>query len=311
MPSAYSEIQYRQGTSEDYGKSEHNPNSIYFLTDTKQIFVGDDEYTTSALIIDHRPTDADKGEEGRLYICTEDGSSYVYINNMWLSIFDPDKVISSIASGECITCEPDPITSEGTVSHGVPEGAEETKADTTVEQIQLGKPFKVKQVDTDKFGHVVGFSDKEYKVPSAEELGTVFKFKGVVPTSTDLPEDNNLVGDVYYVTEDSAEFVWLGDSWEKLGPVVDLSGLIAKQPELSGYVTSFTNDGSLTSAGYTPESGVEAGTYGGSHSNAIVYPKISIDAYGRVTEAQNVPVEFADEDFVANRISYILEQFLP
>ena len=54
-------------------------------------------------------------------------------------------------------------------------------------------------------------------------LGTVFSFKGVVETLSDLPQDNNEPGYVYHVKELESEYVWIDDDstekWEELGPV--------------------------------------------------------------------------------------------
>ena len=54
-------------------------------------------------------------------------------------------------------------------------------------------------------------------------LGTVFDFKGVVEKVSDLPQENNETGDVYHVTEEQSEYVWIDDDgtekWEELGPV--------------------------------------------------------------------------------------------
>lgn len=69
---------------------------------------------------------------------------------------------------------------------------------------------------------------------SADEIGTVFNIKGDVPTYNDLPQTGNVVGDVYYVSDVSAGFVWLETTdhpsgyWEELGEPIDLSGYIEK-----------------------------------------------------------------------------------
>lgn len=69
---------------------------------------------------------------------------------------------------------------------------------------------------------------------SADEIGTVFNIKGDVPTFNDLPQTGNVVGDVYYVSDVSAGFIWLETTdhpsgyWEELGEPIDLSGYIEK-----------------------------------------------------------------------------------
>lgn len=53
-------------------------------------------------------------------------------------------------------------------------------------------------------------------------LGRVLTYKGSVESVDTLPAEGNTAGDVYYVKEVSAEYVWIVDdnvgSWEELGP---------------------------------------------------------------------------------------------
>lgn len=311
MPSTYSLIHFRQGTKEQFSQLTPDPNSVYFVVDTRQVYVGDKEYTTSALVIDHRPAEDEVGEEGRLYVCTEDGSSFVYVNGTWIAVYDPTlPTVKYVHAGDTIECSPDPITVEGTVSHGVPSGAKETVPDTTPVDLQLGQTFVVHEVHTDKFGHVVGLSDRQITMPTADEFGSVFKFKGVLETQDQLPPEGNSVGDVYYVTQESSEFVYLETGWEKLGPVVDLSGLVPKVPESAGYVSAFAEDGSLVSAGYVPESGVVEGIYGSTSESEVSVPSVSVDKYGRVTSAENKVMKIVSSDLVADYVAWTLDKFL-
>lgn len=73
-------------------------------------------------------------------------------------------------------------------------------------------------------------------------LGSVFSFKGTVANVAALPGADNKTGDVWHVTEKSAEYVWDGTNWEELGSTVDLSSYATKT-----YVDAkFTNpDGSF------------------------------------------------------------------
>lgn len=64
---------------------------------------------------------------------------------------------------------------------------------------------------------------------SIDEIGTVFTLKGGVATINDLPASGNRVGDVYYVNEVSAGYIWMTSEtypngyWEELGETIDLS----------------------------------------------------------------------------------------
>ena len=54
-------------------------------------------------------------------------------------------------------------------------------------------------------------------------LGTLQRLCGRVATVADLPVDPR-PGDTYIVTDRSSEFMFIGDTWEELGPMLDLSG---------------------------------------------------------------------------------------
>ena len=69
---------------------------------------------------------------------------------------------------------------------------------------------------------------------SLSDLGTVFTLKGGVATVSDLPATGNNIGDVYYVENLSAGFIWITSTaypngyWEELGETIDLSNYIEK-----------------------------------------------------------------------------------
>jgi len=73
---------------------------------------------------------------------------------------------------------------------------------------------------------------KKYTDKKIASLGRVFNYKGKVTTAQDLPTTGNRVGDVYYVVEADAEYVWIvkdgTETWEELGAVIDLSGYYTK-----------------------------------------------------------------------------------
>lgn len=312
MPTAYESLRHRTCTQSEYkALGSVDENSIYFLSDTHQIFVGSTEYTKSALAKESRPAEGEQGEEGRIYVCLEDGSSFAYVNGSWVALYDPTvEVVKQIHAGDCIECDPNPIFNVGTVSHGVPSGASETDPDLTSVKLKLGDIMYLNEVGTDKFGHVVEIAKRSVTLPSADELSTVFKFKGTLASSDLLPQTGNSVGDVYYVTDDSKEYVYLESGWEELGPVVDLSGLVSKEPDASGDVAAITEDGSIASAGYAPESGVQEGTYGSLSEAKASIPSVTFDKYGRAVSASTSDVAIASPEFASDVAHWMLEQFL-
>lgn len=61
------------------------------------------------------------------------------------------------------------------------------------------------------------------------KITAIFTFKGSKATEEELPESENVAGDVWLVSEDSSEYVWTGSAWEKLGFSVDLSSYATKE----------------------------------------------------------------------------------
>jgi len=55
------------------------------------------------------------------------------------------------------------------------------------------------------------------------QLEAVFHYKGSVTAIGDLPEENQIIGDVYNVEESGANYAWNGSAWDKLSETIDLS----------------------------------------------------------------------------------------
>ena len=51
------------------------------------------------------------------------------------------------------------------------------------------------------------------------DIANVYKYKGSVATVSDLPAENNIVGDVYNVEERGINYAWNGTAWDNLGEV--------------------------------------------------------------------------------------------
>ena len=65
MPNVNSKINFMVGTSESFDNLQtKDTDTLYFLTDTHQIFVGADEYTKSVRFLNAVPTSSTEGVEG-------------------------------------------------------------------------------------------------------------------------------------------------------------------------------------------------------------------------------------------------------
>ena len=57
------------------------------------------------------------------------------------------------------------------------------------------------------------------------DIEWIYKYKGSVPTSTDLPSIGNIVGDIYNVEDTDMNYAWNGVSWDPLGGVADVESI--------------------------------------------------------------------------------------
>ena len=61
-------------------------------------------------------------------------------------------------------------------------------------------------------------------------IPTVYKFKGTLEYFSDLPTDNNEIGDVYNILDDGYNYAWNGITWQILNISIDLT------PISQGYI---------------------------------------------------------------------------
>lgn len=76
-------------------------------------------------------------------------------------------------------------------------------------------------------------------------LASALTYKGQKATAAELPTEGNKCGDVWSVTDKSAEYVWIVDDeetgaghWEELGTTVDLSGYATKEKVATDIATA-------------------------------------------------------------------------
>lgn len=105
-------------------------------------------------------------------------------------------------------------------------------------------------------------AELEYSIEDLQSqidaFGNVFTLKGSVATISDLPAENNNVGDVYYVESEYVGYVWIDDNgserWEQLGLPVDLSNYVTSTDlttALEDYQEKLTAGTNITILGNT------------------------------------------------------------
>lgn len=180
-------IKLGQGVYDNYaGLAEKDQYQVYFTTDTKQIFVGADEYTKGTKTLAAEPTAATPGNPGTLYAVgagTDGGALYLCQGGTagaynWVRVADINDgtaTVESVAAGEGLeTADGQPITVSGTISHSVPQGAAVTTDGTTADGTTLafGGTVDVQGVATDKFGHVTSAAVHTLTLPTETVVST-------------------------------------------------------------------------------------------------------------------------------------------
>lgn len=177
-------VSYKQGTKATYlGLTTRYSNALYFCTDTKELFKGDDLYTDGLRFVQNYDAlpEFSKAADGVIYYAMEEGASYVLLpaRNGWLRL----------------SKEYDGITI-GANENGFIE----------VKAIPIGK--------------VTGLEERLESIEKAAVGGV--HYRGSVPTVDDLPTDAK-EGDLYEVEADNSEWCYNGTKWFEYGHTTDLS----------------------------------------------------------------------------------------
>lgn len=183
------QVKFKRGLYADYAALiPKDSGTIYFCTDTTQIFVGASEYTKGTKVVNAQPTAATPGNvgmmyayNGNLYLCTAvDNGSYTYVRVA--NVNDEAGTVTEITVGEGLDGSgQSSITTSGTISHAVPTNAAVTTNDIASSQTPaFGGSFSIPTFSTDKFGHAVSVADGTVTLPSETAINAT--------TTADSPE---------------------------------------------------------------------------------------------------------------------------
>ena len=147
----------------------------------------------------------------------------------------------------------------------------ETKADKATTLAGYGITDAYNKADVDgklalKLDTEVASTTYATKSELDAKVSSVYKYKGSVTTEEELPQEGNVVGDVYNVESDGSNYAWDGEKWDKLGGDVDLTAYLTKEEAGTTYATKteiptkLPNPQALT----IKYNGVQAFTYDGS-----------------------------------------------
>ena len=167
-------IAFKRGAFADL-PSTRDQDTFYLTSDTHQMYLGANEYTKGAKILNAEPTSSTVGEigvlyayNGNLYLCSAfDGTDYTYVRVA--NVNDLAEGVTSVAAGDGLETDITggaAISSTGTISHSIPSGAT-VVADATADATPaFGGTFAIQGVATDKFGHVTASTTHAITLPT-------------------------------------------------------------------------------------------------------------------------------------------------
>ena len=93
-----------------------------------------------------------------------------------------------------------------------------------------------------------GIEDAYTKTEVDAKVSSVYKYKGSVANEAALPQEDQVVGDVYNVEDTGMNVAWDGTKWDKLGSTVDLSAYMKTETANSTFATITTVNGKADKA---------------------------------------------------------------
>lgn len=234
-------VSYKQGTKATYlGLSEHLSTALYFCTDTKELFKGDDLYSDGLRLVGSYAElpSFTVAADGILYFCEDSGCGYVLnaARNGWICVIHgvDGETIAVNASG-LLSVKTVPVSSVAGLDEHITSIVEQEVSEltpevgiATSEQAGIVKPGAEFNVDAEgtlsleavEIAKVTGLEERLTNVEAAQVGGV--HYKGSVATVADLPEGAQQ-GDLYEVAEDNSEWCWNGEKWFEYGKTTNLT----------------------------------------------------------------------------------------
>ena len=180
----------------------------------------------------------------------------------------------------------------------------ETKADKATTLAGYGITDAYNKADVDgklalKLDTEVASTTYATKSELDAKVSSVYKYKGSVATEEELPQEGNVVGDVYNVESDGSNYAWDGEKWDKLGGDVDLTAYLTKEEAGTTYATKaeiptkLPNPEALT----IKYNGVQAFTYDGS----------TVETGNFIVNATTVPMSDSDSTTISAALAKKLD----
>ena len=217
---------YYQGTKSAYRNLEKSSDGLYFCTDTKELFKGEDLFTEGLRLVenyDSLPT-FDHAAEGKLYICEDTGCGYVLNSSGddWINvIFGTDNESIEVNKDGLLAVKAVPISSVTGLEDRL-SALESSSSmmpiatDKVAGKVKASKEILVSVDGTMSLGKVSqdkveGLTDDLTKIK--EDARNTTHYRGSVGKKSDLPKDAQL-GDIYEIIGDPSYFMmYNGSNW--------------------------------------------------------------------------------------------------
>ena len=233
-------VSYKQGRKSTYlGLSERLPSALYFCTDTRELFKGDDLYSDGLRVVESFAAlpAFQVAADGILYVCADSGCGYTLnkARNAWLQVvFGVDQETLEINDQGLMQVKAVPVDKITGLDEHVGSIVEKAVGDldmgvATPDKAGAVKPGSDFEVVADgtlslapiEISKVEGLEDRLSNVEKAQVSGV--HYRGSVETAADLPADAEQ-GDLYEVKADNSEWCWNGEQWFEYGTkTTDLS----------------------------------------------------------------------------------------
>lgn len=214
-------VLYKKGLKETYLRlKERSANALYFCTDSKELYKGDDLYTDGLRIVDRYEAlpVLTAAADGKLYLCEDTGNGYVLnaTRDGWMPVFYGfDGETIGLNDNGLLSVKAVPM---GSVS-GLADELERIEKEVVAGGVKPGPEFELgedgslelKAVEISK---ITGLDERLTAIEQAAVGGV--HYKGSVATVDDLPKDAKQ-GDLYEVKEDNSEWCWNGEQWFEYG----------------------------------------------------------------------------------------------
>lgn len=218
-------VGYRQGTKATYlGLVSRSPNNLYFCTDTKELFKGNDLYSDGLRIVDSYsalPMLA-LAADGILYYCKDTGCGYVLNESRsdWLPVVHGvDNITIRINDHGLLSVKSVSIESVSGLSDKLKEIESRLVSGVTGSEEVLVAVDGTLTIGAIAQSKIIGLEERLTNIEQTAVGGV--HYRGAVDKFEDLPTDAK-VGDLYEVYENNTEWCWNGEKWFEYGRVIEM-----------------------------------------------------------------------------------------